>query len=103
MPCWHLYLIRTMEGSLYTGITTDVQRRYREHLDQGGKAAHYLRAHKPLCLAFSQIIGDRSLALKVERRFKRLSKKIKERIAASGRLDFDRLSGEILFPDQDRA
>ena len=59
--CWYLYVIRTVDGSLYTGISTDVARRFREHLVQGRKTARYLRARKPLHVAFSQAIGDLSL------------------------------------------
>ena len=98
--CWHLYVIRTVDGTLYTGISSDVKRRLQEHLAQGRKTAHYLRACKPLCLAFSQAIGDRPLALKVERHFKRLPKSKKELIVSSGRFSFDKDSGKILHPGQ---
>lgn len=96
MACWHFYVVRTVDGSLYAGISTDVARRFREHLAQGRKTAHYLRSRKPLCLAFSQAIGDRPLALKVEHHFKRLRRKDKERVVAARCLDFDRDSGKIL-------
>ncbi len=98
MACWYVYVIRTVDGSLYTGISTDVARRFREHLAQGRKTAHYLRTHKPLCLAFLQAIGDRPLALKVELHFKKLPKKTKELIVASGLLCYDLASGNIIFP-----
>ncbi|HWR68026.1 MAG TPA: GIY-YIG nuclease family protein [Desulfomonilia bacterium] len=97
VACWHLYVVRTVDGSLYAGISTDVERRYREHLSQGRESARYLRARKPLCLAFSRAIGDRPLALRVEHHFKRLAKRKKERIVASGHLAFDRDSGKIIF------
>ena len=88
-----------MDGSLYAGISTDVTRRFQEHLAQGRKTARYLRTRKPLCLAFSQAIGDRPLALKVELRFKKLPKRKKEQVVASGLLYFDRNSGSILLPE----
>ena len=42
---WHLYLLRCRDGSLYAGIATDVERRFREHA--AGKGAKYTRAHPP--------------------------------------------------------
>jgi putative endonuclease len=89
MP-WHLYVIRTIDQKLYAGVTTDVQRRFREHLSQGRRTARYLRAHKPERLVFSQVIGDRSSALRVEYWFKGLSRKWKEGIVRAGRLGFDK-------------
>ena len=83
---WHLYIIRTTDQKLYAGVTTDVERRFKEHLSQSCRTARYLRAHKPECLVFSQLIGDRSLALKVEYWFKRLPRKRKESIVQGGRL-----------------
>ena len=92
---WYLYVIRTGDGFLYAGITTDVSRRYREHASGGPKAARFLRAHPPEELVFKRRIGTRSLALKVEYRFKQLRKRDKEAIIRTGRLRFDRETGEI--------
>lgn len=95
MQCWHLYVVRTIDGCLYTGIATDVQRRLGEHLSQGRKGSRYLRAHKPRELVFSMPVGSRGLALKVERRFKKLPKASKERVVSAGCLAFDQGSGKI--------
>lgn len=92
---WHLYVVRTVKGSLYAGIATDVKRRYQEHVAGGLKAARFLRAQPPRELVFKRRIGSRSLALKVEYRFKQLPKRNKEAIVRAGRLRFDRESGEI--------
>jgi len=75
---WHLYLIRCHDGSLYTGITTDVARRFAEHQGNGDTGAKYLRGRKPLVLVFQKKIGNRSLALSVESKVKKLSKARKE-------------------------
>ena len=83
MPKWHLYLIRTRNGNLYTGIATDVARRFVEHQTQGGKCARYLRGRVPLQLVFEKQIGSRSLALKAEKVIKRLTKQQKEQIVRS--------------------
>jgi putative endonuclease len=99
MACWYLYIVKTVDGSMYAGISTDVLRRFREHLAQGKKTAKYLLAHKPVSLAFSQALGDRSLALKVEYHFKELSKKDKDRIVDAQNLIFEPDSGRIRVPD----
>ena len=78
--CWFLYLVRTANNALYTGITTDVARRFIEH--QTGKGAKALRGKGELTLAFSAHVGERSLALKMEYRIKQLTKRQKERLVA---------------------
>lgn len=75
---WHLYLIECEDGSLYTGITTDVGRRFAEHRD--GKGARYTRSHPPRCLLASAPIGSRSEALKAELGLKALPRN--EKLAA---------------------
>ncbi|MEE9266848.1 MAG: GIY-YIG nuclease family protein [Gammaproteobacteria bacterium] len=83
MQDWHVYFIRTRHGSLYTGIATDVARRLAEHEQANGRGAKYLRSKGPLKLAYQTKIGDRSLALKVERCVKKLKKDQKERIVTT--------------------
>ncbi|ADW72129.1 MULTISPECIES: GIY-YIG nuclease family protein [Rahnella] len=73
---WFLYMLRTPTGMLYTGITTDVQRRLGQH--QSGKGAKSLRGKGELQLAFQCPAGDRSLASKLEIKVKKLSKAQKE-------------------------
>lgn len=83
---WSLYLIRTHSGSLYCGITTDIERRFGEHCAGSVKSARYLRGKGPLELVFHQLIGSRSAASKAEIRVKRLAKQTKEALVA-GRVD----------------
>jgi putative endonuclease len=78
MSDWYLYLLRCSDGSLYTGITTNVARRFAEHRENSGAGAKYLRGRRPLMLVFQKKLGSRSLALAVESKVKRLSKKRKE-------------------------
>ena len=78
--CWFLYLIRTADTRLYTGITTDVARRFCQHQD--GRGAKALRGKGELQLAFSKEVGERSLALRLEYRIKQLTKRQKERLVA---------------------
>lgn len=75
---WYLYLVRTAGGSLYTGITTDVQRRFAEHQAGAPKGARSLRGKGPLTLAFQAPAGDRSRASRLEWRVKRWPRARKE-------------------------
>ena len=79
---WSLYLIRTAANSLYTGVTTDVSRRFVEHenKDQKNKGAKALRGKGPLKLVFEIVVGNRSDALKLEYRVKQLNRADKERL-----------------------
>lgn len=83
MHKWHIYFVRTRHGTLYTGIATDVARRLREHEQPGERGSKYLRSRGPLEIAYQTKIGTHSLALKVERRVKKLSKDKKERIVTT--------------------
>jgi putative endonuclease len=89
---WHLYMVRTNQGTLYTGIAQDVSRRFREHQEGGKKAAKYLRGKGPLKLVFQQEIGNRSSALKAEHSLKKLPKLKKENLVKNNeRLDLNTL------------
>ncbi len=79
MPHWFVYLIRTGQNTLYTGITTDVCQRLAEH-QQSKQGAKYLRSKGPLSVVYQVEVGTRSLASKAEYRIKRLKKAQKERI-----------------------
>jgi len=76
---WYLYIIQCNDGSLYTGITTDVARRFEEH--NGSKlGAKFLRGKAPLTLKFSTSVGDKSRAARLEYRVKKLSRIQKEKL-----------------------
>lgn len=70
---WYLYLIRCANGHLYTGITTDVVRRFKEHQSNGPKAAKYLRGKGPLILMYQEQVGSHGDALRREIAVKKLS------------------------------
>ncbi|KHK46191.1 GIY-YIG nuclease superfamily protein [Salmonella enterica subsp. enterica serovar Gallinarum] len=95
MTPWYLYLIRTTDNALYTGITTDVARRYRQH--QTGKGAKALRGKGELTLAFAAQVGNRSLALRIEYRIKQLTKRQKERLVTE-REAFEALLSSLQTP-----
>ena len=84
-PAWHVYIVRTRDGSLYTGVTTDIARRLAEHRAADGRGARFLRGRAPLEIVYRRKIGERGLALRVEWRLKRRSRADKQAIVA-GRL-----------------
>lgn len=79
--CWWLYMVRMADGRLYTGISTDVARRFSQHVN--GKGARALRGKGPLTLVWQQQVGARSVALKLEYRLKRWRKARKEALINS--------------------
>ena len=80
MQAWYWYLVRCRDNSLYTGVSTDVDRRFAQHQGGGNAGSRYLKGRGPLSLVFQKHLGTKSLALKVERRVKRLSKVSKEKL-----------------------
>jgi len=70
---WHTYIVQCSDGTLYTGITTDVERRIEQH-NTSPQSAKYTRGRRPVKLVFSHKIGNRAQALKEEHRIKQLSK-----------------------------
>lgn len=73
---WYLYLIECEDGSLYTGITTDVERRYAQHV--AGKGARYTRMKKPVRLVGFRECGSKSEALRAELALKKKPAVLKE-------------------------
>lgn len=79
---WFVYLIECRDGSLYTGVALDVDRRYAEHA--AGKGARYTKAHPPSLLLARFEHPDRSSALKAEYAIKQLTPAAKRALAATG-------------------
>ena len=75
---WKLYILRCGDGSLYTGITTDVEKRFLAH--SSGKGAKYTRGRGPLELVYREECADHSAALKRELEIKKLSRDEKEQL-----------------------
>ena len=78
-------MIRCKHGKLYTGITTDVERRFAEHTRNDKKGAKCLRGKAPLTLVMKKKIGSRSMALQIEAKVKKLSK-IKKEMFVDGKI-----------------
>ena len=72
-PEFSLYILRCADGSLYTGIATDVQKRLAEH-EAGPRGAKYLRGRGPFEIVYSSVVGDRAIASQMEYRVKQLSR-----------------------------
>ena len=70
---YHLYILKCADGTLYTGITTDLKRRIAEHNDKK-LGARYTSARRPVKMVFSRKFKNRSLASKEEARIKKLKK-----------------------------
>lgn len=77
---WYVYMIRTDRNQLYTGITTDPVRRYREHAT--GIGARFFRSSKPVAMVFCRPVADRAAASSLEMKIKRMNRAQKNRLVA---------------------
>jgi len=73
---YYIYIVECSDGSFYTGITTDVERRVLEH-NYSFKSAKYTRSRRPVKLVYSRLVGNRSAASKEEYRIKKMNRKQK--------------------------
>lgn len=80
---WHLYILRCGDGSLYTGITTDVAHRLAMH--RSGKGAKYTRGRGPLKLVYQEDCEDHGTALRRELAIKALSREEKMALIGEGK------------------
>ena len=78
---WSLYIIEASDRSLYTGITTDVERRFGEHLE-GPRGARYFNGRKPLQILYREDGHDRVSASRREAEIKKLSRRAKQQLIA---------------------
>jgi putative endonuclease len=74
---WHVYIVRCADDSLYTGITTNPQRRVAEHNAGAPLGARYTRTRRPVMLVHVEPAADRSAASRRERAIKRLPRQRK--------------------------
>lgn len=79
---WHVYILRCADGTLYTGITTDVARRVREH-NGSARGAAYTRGRRPVHLVWHDRAIDRRAASAREHALKRLTRAAKERLVGT--------------------
>jgi putative endonuclease len=79
---WYVYIVRCRDKSLYTGVTTDLTRRLKEHNSPAG-GARYTRSRQPVNITYAEIVSDRSAACSREYQLKRLSRTAKEALISS--------------------
>ena len=77
MPDWYVYILRCADDTLYTGVTTDPERRLREHNAGGRLGARYTRCRRPVALAHVELAADKSEAYRREAAIKKLSRTAK--------------------------
>jgi len=86
---WSLYIIEASDESLYTGITTDVERRFSEHL-KGPRGARYFNGRHPVKVLYREDGHDRISASRREAQIKKLSRRDKQQLIAEAQ----QLTGE---------
>ena len=79
---WKVYILKCGDGSFYTGVSTDIERRVYEH-NNTSKASKYTRSRRPVSLVWTSDFMDKSSAHKLECRIKSLNRKRKEELVAS--------------------
>ncbi len=90
-----LYILRCADGSLYTGITSDLDKRMAEHVS-GSRGAKYVRGRGPVELVLAEPVGDRATASRLEYRIKQLPRARKLELIEGGlRLD-ELLADQVL-------
>ena len=90
-----LYIVRCADGSLYTGIATDVEKRIAEHR-AGLRGAKYLRGKGPLEIVFAEPAGDRAAASRLEYRVKRMTREQKLELIAGERALEELLGDQVV-------
>jgi putative endonuclease len=78
---WHVYIVRCRDGSLYTGITTDLGRRVTQH--NSGSGARYTRSRRPVTLVYQEPAADRAAASRREAAIKSLTRQVKDELVRS--------------------
>jgi len=73
--CWYVYMLRCSDGSLYTGITNDPERRLRQH--NAGTASKCTRSRRPVKMVYCEEVADKSMALRREASLKKLPRQEK--------------------------
>ena len=76
LPRWTVYIIRASDNSLYTGITTDITRRFQQH-QEGAGAKYFHAGRQPEQVVYLEQLEDRSAASKREAHIKKLSRQEK--------------------------
>lgn len=92
---YYTYILRCKDNSLYTGITTDLERRLKEHKEKGEKTAKYTLRHEAVKMEIAWESENRVLASKLEFNIKKLTKKQKEELIKEPELLSELLGDKI--------
>jgi putative endonuclease len=76
---WHVYMVRCNDGTLYTGITNDLEKRIKAHNSEKD-GARYTRPRRPVSLVYSEQAGSKSEAASLEYRIKKLTRAEKKKL-----------------------
>ena len=76
---WFLYVLKCNDGTLYTGVTTNIQRRLKEH-NTSSRGAKYTKARRPVEVIYWKSFKNQSSAQKAEYKFKQLTREQKEKM-----------------------
>lgn len=80
---WHVYILKCADGSFYTGVARDLQRRLQQHNGELVGGARYTRGRRPVALLWSDSAPDRSSAQRREASIRKLSRDEKLRLSQS--------------------
>ncbi|MFC1837718.1 GIY-YIG nuclease family protein [Thermodesulfobacteriota bacterium] len=83
---WLVYMIRCSDGTLYTGITKDIEKRIEAH-NSGKNGARYTRSRRPVTLVYAEQVESKSTAARLEHQIKRLSRSKKEKMITEKKND----------------
>lgn len=76
---WYVYMLRCEDGSLYTGVAADVEKRFAAH--KSGCGAKYTRSHPPVAIVYREMCADKGAALRREAAIKKLPRAEKLKLA----------------------
>lgn len=80
---WHVYMVSCNDGTLYTGITKNLEKRIEAH-NSAKDGARYTRSRRPVKLAYSEQVESKSAAARLEYQIKKLSRSKKKRLVKIG-------------------
>jgi putative endonuclease len=83
MKHWYVYILQCQDGSLYTGVTIDIERRLHEHNFDNRLGAKYTRARRPVFLQYRRCFASRAAACRHEHEIKAMKKQQKIQLIAS--------------------
>lgn len=81
---WWVYMVRSRSGKLYTGISTDPERRFREHCGEGGRGARFFRGDPAEAIVYREPAENRSIASQREAAIKKLRRSEKAALISDG-------------------